>query len=364
MENGAVRPVMRERSLAPFVPGEALLSAPVLAAMVFTAVNDHWLKAAAPGWITGKLSDFTGLYFFPFLLVALLELSGELCGRVRRGARADRLRWVTSRTLGALLFMEGAVFTALKTSPAFASWLEVAWRAAFGLRARFTPDPTDLCGLIVLPLAWRTARSRGLVRRERSPTREVLHGLARKLVLVPLGLLLGSCTSFKIRGYEGRSVDYVPVSAEAESEAGAPRLVRSDDVLLAFYPFRIAWVPHLGWLNPGQHEHAVEGWIWIENESREEIRVVSPELRTPAPGPIAAGIAITRSQTLVEPWHTIDTPDGPTHGQVELPAGKGAWIQAWIPFDQDFTEHFELRFRWQGAGEEHTIPVAYARVQP
>jgi len=32
--------------------------------------NDHVLKIAAPSPLTGKLSDFAGLFFFPFLLAA------------------------------------------------------------------------------------------------------------------------------------------------------------------------------------------------------------------------------------------------------------------------------------------------------
>jgi hypothetical protein len=39
-----------------------------VAAAVTLAVNDHILKGLAPGWLTGKLSDFAGLFFFPYLL--------------------------------------------------------------------------------------------------------------------------------------------------------------------------------------------------------------------------------------------------------------------------------------------------------
>ncbi|RME80567.1 MAG: hypothetical protein D6775_15855, partial [Caldilineae bacterium] len=37
-------------------------------------LNDHVLKIVAPSWFTGKLSDFAGLFFFPFLLAAVLSL--------------------------------------------------------------------------------------------------------------------------------------------------------------------------------------------------------------------------------------------------------------------------------------------------
>ncbi|MBN2007155.1 MAG: hypothetical protein JXA21_27640, partial [Anaerolineae bacterium] len=37
-------------------------------------LNDHVLKRAAPSALTGKLSDFAGLFFFPFLAAAVAGL--------------------------------------------------------------------------------------------------------------------------------------------------------------------------------------------------------------------------------------------------------------------------------------------------
>jgi hypothetical protein len=36
-------------------------------------LNDHVLKSAMPGLVTGKLSDFAGLFFFPFLATFALS---------------------------------------------------------------------------------------------------------------------------------------------------------------------------------------------------------------------------------------------------------------------------------------------------
>lgn len=44
-----------------------------LLALVVLVVNDHWAKAVFDSYLTGKLSDFSGLYFFPILLVGLVE---------------------------------------------------------------------------------------------------------------------------------------------------------------------------------------------------------------------------------------------------------------------------------------------------
>ncbi len=53
-------------------------------------MNDHWAKHAHPSWLTGKLSDFAGLLFFPLFLEAMLEGALALRGRYR-GPSAARL---------------------------------------------------------------------------------------------------------------------------------------------------------------------------------------------------------------------------------------------------------------------------------
>jgi hypothetical protein len=44
-------------------------------AVLLLVLNDHWWKTAYPSWVTGKLSDFAGLVFFPLLLQAVVELA-------------------------------------------------------------------------------------------------------------------------------------------------------------------------------------------------------------------------------------------------------------------------------------------------
>jgi hypothetical protein len=63
------------RPIARRVPGDLLLHPAAIAAVALLVVNDHLLKAAWPGPLTGKLSDLAGLAFFPLLLVALWELA-------------------------------------------------------------------------------------------------------------------------------------------------------------------------------------------------------------------------------------------------------------------------------------------------
>jgi hypothetical protein len=53
----------------------SLLLHPIaIASIVVLVVNDHVLKALAPGFVTGKLSDVAGLVFFPLLIASLAEI--------------------------------------------------------------------------------------------------------------------------------------------------------------------------------------------------------------------------------------------------------------------------------------------------
>ena len=65
-----------------------------LAAIALTALNDHLLKGsgALPGWLTGKLSDFAGLFFFPIAVVAAWRAPRAGGGRAwtRRCRRSRR----------------------------------------------------------------------------------------------------------------------------------------------------------------------------------------------------------------------------------------------------------------------------------
>ncbi|MFZ5481657.1 MAG: hypothetical protein ACOZNI_33145 [Myxococcota bacterium] len=130
-------------------PGEGLLHPVAIAAIVVLAANDHWGKAAYPGLVTGKLSDFAGLLFFPLLLQGLVELFTR---------RVDR------RVLVASAIATAVVFALVKTTP----FVEV-YRWGLGLlqapvRGAWRPvhveqDPTDLVAIPMVAVAvwigWR-----------------------------------------------------------------------------------------------------------------------------------------------------------------------------------------------------------------
>lgn len=154
-----------------FEPGGALVHPVPLVAIAVLVVNDHVLKGRAPGLVTGKLSDFAGLVFFPLLLEALVEGARTLAGRFRGPSRALGLAcvgltgcgfaWVKTTHLGVETY--GLVLGLLQ-SP----FRAVAHAFGFGAGPAFVPagivrDPSDLaaCLALVVPAFLCAARARG-----------------------------------------------------------------------------------------------------------------------------------------------------------------------------------------------------------
>ncbi|MDW8327700.1 MAG: hypothetical protein RMK99_14145 [Anaerolineales bacterium] len=110
-------------------------------------LNDHVFKAAAPSALTGKLSDFAGLFFFPFLLTTLLSL---LTDRRRIPARA---------TFAASLAITAIGFTLIKTVPEANAAMRALLAGFRGGPVQIVLDPTDCMALVMLlPAAglWRS----------------------------------------------------------------------------------------------------------------------------------------------------------------------------------------------------------------
>lgn len=117
-------------------PRRALLHPAWIGALALLVLNDHALKGAGvlPGWLTGKLSDFAGLFVAGVLLAAL--------------ARAR-----TARRVAIAQAVVGMGFTAFKLVPI----LSVAANAIYGLVGLswvVVTDPTDLLALPTLALAY------------------------------------------------------------------------------------------------------------------------------------------------------------------------------------------------------------------
>lgn len=111
----------------------------VVVSIVLLVLNDAAWKGAGPPWLTGKLSDFAGLVFFPGLLALGIGLVVP-----RAGARAVGLTsWWSSAVF----------FAAVKTVPAAnAAYIDAI--AVVRGPVQVVLDPTDVLALAVMPIGW------------------------------------------------------------------------------------------------------------------------------------------------------------------------------------------------------------------
>lgn len=100
-------------------------------AVVVLVVNDHVLKAAWPGVVTGKLSDIAGLVVAPAVVALFLPRRGDLIAVV----------------------VVGVGFTVVKCTQTGAELASQAWTLVAG-PSQVLADPTDLLALPALGLAW------------------------------------------------------------------------------------------------------------------------------------------------------------------------------------------------------------------
>lgn len=109
----------------------------VLLSIFILLINDHVLKVYIPSALTGKISDFAGLFFFPILLSAILHF-------VLKPFQFQ------SRNIALTSFGFTAIFFSfIKTVPFFNNFIENLFSIQIIL------DLSDLIALIMLPLAWK-----------------------------------------------------------------------------------------------------------------------------------------------------------------------------------------------------------------
>ena len=133
-------------------------------ALAVLIVNDHVLKAAYPGWVTGKLSDAAGLVVAPALLGLVLPRAAAVA-------------------------LVGAGFTLAKATAAGAGVASAVWSLVSG-PAGIRADPADLLALPFLGLAWWACS-----RAHRRPAAGRWERALRVGVLLPLALIGVAATS-------------------------------------------------------------------------------------------------------------------------------------------------------------------------
>lgn len=150
----------------PLTPGRAYLHPLPLLATVVLVANDYFLKGHWISPVTGKLSDITGLFILPLVLIGVFEVVLFSLGR----------SWaVGTRGLAISVAAVGIVFSAVKVSPSIASsygdWVSALWhpfyvvgshipvlRATGSPNIRIVSDWSDLMALPMLLLTWYHGR--------------------------------------------------------------------------------------------------------------------------------------------------------------------------------------------------------------
>ena len=154
----------------------AWLAHPItLTALVVLVVNDHLLKAAFPGALTGKLSDVAGLVLAPPLLASLVLLT-------LRRLPAGKVAGVSTGVVG----IGFALTKATETGAAAAS---AVWSIVVP-RSVILADPTDLLALCALGAAWYV-----WLRASRRPLGGRVVRLVRVCVVLPTTMLAVAATS-------------------------------------------------------------------------------------------------------------------------------------------------------------------------
>ena len=121
---------------------------PILA-MILMTLNDHWLKYEFPSFLTGKLSDFLGLYFTPLFLLAIFITGARFC-------KIKITQTIFQRWALFFIILCDVIFILIKISPKSAEiYLQVI--DVFFTNGAVIQDPWDLLALLISPLSFRQA---------------------------------------------------------------------------------------------------------------------------------------------------------------------------------------------------------------
>ena len=113
----------------------------VLFGVLFTFVNDFFLKSQFSNPLTGKISDFSGLFFFPFFFISICGLPFLLTNKPIPRKMWNRLFWTC-------LILIDCVFVGLQLCPPIVTFYEESL-GAIGVPSRVTRYPWDIMALVM-----------------------------------------------------------------------------------------------------------------------------------------------------------------------------------------------------------------------
>ena len=142
------------------IPGGEMATAVPLFGLALLVFNDAVIKTHWPGVVSGKLSDFGVVLYFPFLLTATFALAAGVAHRLlallprapQRPNRLTRRRLVVG--MAVTTFSLSAVNLSTQARDAYLVLLDHLDALRLMPKKGYTVDPTDLLGLTMLPVVW------------------------------------------------------------------------------------------------------------------------------------------------------------------------------------------------------------------
>lgn len=145
-----------------------------LISIALLLVNDHVLKILFPSWLTGKLSDFAGIFFFPFIVGALLSF---ILNKIK----------LSTHYVGQIAF--GLVFIgfgSLKLIVPVNAFVGLAASKVYGSPVHYALDPTDVVALVALIPAWNLWINRDETKRTRAAYFALVFGALAAIASSPI----------------------------------------------------------------------------------------------------------------------------------------------------------------------------------
>ncbi len=112
-----------------------LLHPIVLGMMAVSFINDQVLQRLWPSWLTGKISDFAWLFYFPLVVYFVLILLFPK--RIARAKNSDLAVWSGV----------GIIFSLMKTLPVFNAFVTGGFTKVVGIPVVVVVDPGDMLAL-------------------------------------------------------------------------------------------------------------------------------------------------------------------------------------------------------------------------
>lgn len=185
----------------------ALLRQPhFIIALLILLINDHFIKIQYPSFLSGKLSDFAGLFIFPIFVYVVI-------GNILPKKHSALYLVILTGAIFALLQVD-TVLEKIKTAIVFLNLPEPTLVA----------DLSDLVTLSILPISFSVIRTH-------QKQLEIYGNNARNFSIFSFIILVISCASLLSTSYSGR-FDLNPRKALASKESSAKVLFLFEQSLL------------------------------------------------------------------------------------------------------------------------------------